>query len=44
MRYTAPKLIATFAATSAIQSEKSVLPFEIQDASLTNPPAYNSAE
>jgi hypothetical protein len=44
MRYTAPKLVATYAATSVIKSEKGEVPFEVNQITLTNSPAYHSAE
>jgi len=44
MRYIAPKLIATFAATSAIKSAKDQSPFEVNQITLTDAPAYQSAE
>jgi len=44
MRYTAPKIVATYAATAAIKSDKNEMPFEVDQITLTSAPAYQSAE
>lgn len=44
MRYTAPRITATYTATSAIKSPKSDVQLEIGQSSFTNSAAYQSDE
>ena len=44
MRYTAPSIIATYAAVSVIQSAKSGPDLEVQEISFTGNAAYRSEE
>lgn len=44
MQYNPPRILATYAATSAIQSAKDQIPLESDGVSLTQGPAYQSEE